>query len=142
MLPLLYSFFAHEDSLPRKSLMQLESILVIQKGSGEMSVFVVETYLVAPEKREKFKLLMRRLLEYKKENPKLFEEVRSLKLFSQMFGGIAGTYIEMWEFDGMADLEKCWKQEDQDEEFMKIHQEFLQLIDPTTFSMKIWNSVM
>lgn len=122
--------------------MQLENILVIEKGSGEMSVFVVETYLVAPEKREKFKLLMQRLLEYKKENPKLFEEVRSLKLFTQMFGGIAGTYIEMWEFDSMADLEKCWKREDKDEGFMKIHQQFLQLIDPTTFSMKIWTSVM
>ena len=142
MLPLSYSFFAHEDSLARKSLMHLENILVIQKGSGEMSIFVVETYLVASEKREKFKLLMQRLLEYKKENPKLFEEVRSLKLFAQMFGGIAGTYIEMWEFDSMADLEKCWKREDQDEGFLRIHQEFLQLIDPTEFSMKIWNAVM
>ena len=122
--------------------MQLENILVIQKGSGEMSVFVVETYLVAPEKRGKFKLLMQRLLEYKQENPKLFEEVRSWKLFAQIFGGIAGTYIEMWEFDSMADLEKCWKREDKDEGFMKIHQQFLQLIDPTTFSMKIWTSVM
>jgi hypothetical protein len=122
--------------------MQLKTILVIQKGSSEMSVFVVETYLVAPEKREKFKLLMQRLLEYKAENPKLFEEVRSFTLFTQMFGGIAGTYTEMWEFDRMADLEKCWKREDKDEGFMKIHQQFLQLIDPTTFSMKIWTSVM
>ena len=122
--------------------MQLENMLVMQKGSGEMSIFVVETYLVASEKREKFKLLMQRLLEYKKENPKLFEEVRSLKLFAQMFGGIAGSYIEMWEFDSMADLEKCWKREDKDAGFMRIHQEFLQLIDPTTFSMKIWNSIM
>lgn len=107
-----------------------------------MSVFVVETYAVTPEKRGKFKSLMQRLLEYKKQNPKLFEEVRSWKLFAQMFGGIAGTYIEMWEFDSMADLEKCWKREDKDEGFMRMHQEFLQLIDPTTFSMKIWNSIM
>ena len=133
---------AYEGSLPRKSLMQPENILVIQTGSSEMSVFVVETYLVAPDKREEFKLLMQRLLEYKQENPKLFGEVRSWKLFAQMFGGIAGTYIEMWEFDSMADLEKCWKREDQDEGFIKIHQEFLQLIDNTTFSMKIWNSIM
>ncbi|MDH4221316.1 MAG: hypothetical protein OEV19_01080 [Candidatus Bathyarchaeota archaeon] len=107
-----------------------------------MSVFVVETYAVAPEKREKFKSLMQRLLEYKKENPKLFKEVRSWKLFAQMFGGIAGTYIEMWEFDSMADLEKCWKRENKDERFMRIHQEFLQIIDPATFSMKMWSSVM
>lgn len=122
--------------------MQLENISVIQKGSDRMSVFVVETYLVAPEKRGKFRSLIQRLLQYRKENPKLFEEVRSWKLFAQMFGGIAGMYIEMWEFDSMAGLEKCWKREDKDEGFMKIHQEFLQLIDPTTFSMKIWKSIM
>jgi len=72
----------------------------------------------------------------------LFEEVKSLKLFAQMFGDITGTYIEMWEFDSMADLEKCWGREDKDEGFMKIHKQFLQLIDPTAFSMKIWNAVM
>jgi hypothetical protein len=122
--------------------MQLENILVLQKESSEMSVFVVETYLVLPEKREKFKSLMQRLLQYKEENPKLFEEVRSLKLFTQVFGGIAGTNIELWEFDSMTDIEKCWKREDKDEGFMKIHQQFLQLIDPTTFSMRIWNSIL
>jgi len=105
-----------------------------------MSVFVVETYVVPPEKREKFKLLMQRLFEYEKENTKLFKEVRSLKLFTQVFGGITGEYIEMWEFESMTDLEKCWERENRDEKFMNIHKEFLQLIDPTTFSMKMWSS--
>ena len=107
-----------------------------------MSVFVVETYVVAPEKREKFESLMQRLFSYKNENAKLFKEVRSFKLFTQVFGGIAGTYIEMWEFGSMADLEKCWERENRDKRFMRIHQEFLQLIEPATFSMKMWNSVM
>jgi hypothetical protein len=107
-----------------------------------MSVFVVEKYVVPPEKREKFKSLMQRLFEYRKENTKLFKEVRSLKIFTQVFGGIAGTYIEMWEFESMADLEKCWERENRDERFMRIHQEFLQLIDPVTFSMKMLSSVI
>ena len=105
-----------------------------------MSIFVVETCMVKPERREQFKYLMQRVLKYKEENPKLFKEVKSWKLFRQMFGGIAGAYVSMWEFENLADLEKCWAKED--EGFMKMHQEFLQLIDPATFSMKIWNSVI
>ena len=107
-----------------------------------MSVFVVETYVVKPEKREEFMSLWQRVLEYKEEKPELFGEVKSLNLFTQMFGGVAGAYIEMWEFDNMADLEKCWAREHKDEGFMKIHQEFILLIDPATFSMKVWKSIM
>lgn len=106
-----------------------------------MSVFVVETYVVKPENREKFKQMWKSLLEYMKEEPELFKEVKSLKLFTQMFGGLAGAYIEMWEFDNMADLEKCWKREGKDEGFTKLHQEFILLIDSTTFSMNVWNAV-
>jgi len=107
-----------------------------------MSIFVVETCMVKPEKREQFKHLMQRVLKYKEENPKLFKEVKSWKLFKQMFGGIAGQYVSMWEFDNLADLEKCWANEENDEGFMKMHQELLQLIEPATFSMEMWTSVM
>jgi len=117
-------------------------MLVQRKEDEKMSVFVVETYLVKPEGQEEFKSLIQRLLEYKEENPRLFKEVKSFKLFHQMFGGLAGAYIEMWEFDSIADLEKCWTRENKDEGFMKIHKDFLRLIDPATFSMKIWTSVM
>lgn len=86
--------------------------------------------------------MIRRLLKYKKEHSEVFREVKSFKLFHQMFGGLAGAYIEMWEFDDLTELEKCWKKESKDEGFMKIHQDFTLLIDPTTFSMKAWNSVV
>jgi len=107
-----------------------------------MSIFVVETSMVKPEKQEQFKSLMQRVLKYKEENPELFKEVKSWKLFRQKFGGIAGAYVSMWEFDNLADLEKCWAREDKDEGFTKLHQEVLQLIDSATFSMKIWSSVL
>lgn len=107
-----------------------------------MSVFVVETCMIKPEKRETFKSLMQRVHNYKEENPELFKEVKSWKLFRQMFGGIAGAYVSMWEFANLADLEKCWAKEEKDQRFMKMHQELLQLIDPATFSMKIWTSAM
>ena len=107
-----------------------------------MSIFVVETCMVKPEKREEFRLLMQRVLKYKEGNPELFKEVKSWKLFRQMFGGIAGAYVSMWEFENLADLEKCWAKEEKDKSFQKMHQELLQLIYPATFSMKIWTSAM
>jgi len=107
-----------------------------------MSVFVVETCMVKPEKQERFRSLMQRVVKYKGENPELFKEVKSWKLFRKMFGGIAGAYVSMWEFENMADLEKCWAKEEKDERFTELHRELLQLIDPTTFSMRLWNSVM
>jgi len=117
-------------------------MLLQRREDEKMSVFVIETYLVKPERQEEFKALIQRLLEYKKENPQLFKEVKSFRLFRQTFGGLAGAYIEMWEFNNMAELEKCWTRENKDEGFMRIHEGFLRLIDPTTFSMKMWTSVM
>jgi len=113
-----------------------------EKVGEKMSIFVVETCLVKSEKREEFKLLMQRVRKYKEENPELFKEVKSWKLYRQMFGGIAGVYVSMWEFKNLADLEKCWAKEEKDESFRKMHQELLKLIDPATFSMKIWASAM
>ncbi len=98
--------------------------------------------MVKPEKREESKRLMQRVLRYKEENPELFKEVKSWRLFRQMFGGIAGAYVSMWEFENLIDLEKCWAKEEKDESFQKMHQELLKLIDPATFLMKIWASAM
>jgi len=119
------------------------SVCDVRSEEGKnMSIFVVETCMVKPKKREEFKLLMRRVLKYKEENHELFKEVKSWRLFRQMFGGIAGAYVSMWEFESLADLEKCWAKEEKDEEFQKMHRELLKLITPTTFSIRIWSSAM
>ena len=111
-----------------------------------MSIFIVQTYLVKPEKQEEFMSLVRRFLKYKEENPEMFKEVKSLKLFAQMFGGISGRYIEAREFDNLAAAEKyrtrILKDEQAREEIKKIHQEFTRLIEPATHSSNVWNSVM
>ncbi|UCC33733.1 MAG: hypothetical protein JSW53_01650 [Candidatus Bathyarchaeota archaeon] len=98
--------------------------------------------MVKPERRAEFKDLMQRVRKYKEENPELFREVKSWRLFRQMFGGAAGAYVSMWEFESFVDLERCWAKEEKDEAFQKMHQELLQLIYPTTFTMKIWASAM
>ena len=66
-------------------------MLLYRKGDAKMGVFMVEEYLVKPNKQGENKTLMQRLLAYKKENPKLFKELKSFRLFHQMFGGLVGA---------------------------------------------------
>jgi len=112
-------------------------------GGGEgMTVFMVETYVVKPEKQGELVSLLQRIAEYKKANPEKFKEMKSKKIFSQLFGGISGRYIEMIEFDNMADAEKYMTREEKDEGFMKLYHEAMLHIVPATYSMNVWKSVM
>ena len=108
----------------------------------EVTIFVVETCVIKTERMKEFRLLMQRVSEYKEKNPELFREVKSWRLFRQMFGGTSGAYTSMWEFENLTHLEKCWAKEEKDKSFQKMHQELLQLIEPATFNMEIWSSAM
>ena len=107
-----------------------------------MGVFIVDTHVVKPEKQEQYASLMRRVRKYMKENPETFKEVKSLKVFAQMFGGIAGGYVQLWEYDNMADIEKSLTKMFKDKGFIEIEQEGNRLIEPTTHSWNVWNSVL
>jgi len=107
-----------------------------------MTVFVVETYVVKPEKQAEFVSLLQKILQYKKENPETFKEMKSKKIFSQMFGGFSGGHIEMNEFENMADAEKYMARIFKDEGFMKLYQEAKLLVVPATYSLNVWNPVM
>ena len=106
-----------------------------------MTVFVVERYVVKPGKQGELMLLLQRMREYKKENPEQFKEMKSKRVFSQMFGGISGGYIELNEFNSMADAEKYMTRMFKDEGFMKLYQEAIQLIVPATYSLNVWKAV-
>lgn len=106
-----------------------------------MTVFVVETYVMKPEKQGGFKSLLQRFLGYMKENPALFKEMKSWKLFTQTFGGIFGAYVELIEFDSLAEREKCYTRLLKDKEFSRMYQEFMTHIDTATFSMSVWEPV-
>jgi len=103
-----------------------------------MTVFVVETYVVKQEKQAEFKSLLKRWLKFMKENPTLLKEMKSWKLFTQTFGSISGAYVEMVEYDSLAEYEKCQSRLLKDKEFMKLYQEAIALIDTTTFSKSTW----
>ena len=106
-----------------------------------MSVFVVDMHVVKPEKQEEYTSLMKRVRKYMKENPETFRGLKSWKIFAQMFGGIAGGHVQLWEYKNMADIEKSLTMMFRDKRFMEIKREFDRLIEPTTHSWNVWNSV-
>lgn len=107
-----------------------------------MAVFRVETYVVKPEKQEQFMQLGDRFLKYLKENPETFKEVKSVKLFSHMFGGTYGAYVEMWEYDSLTEYAESWAKLESDKGFRKLVQDLMPLIDPATLSINVWKAVM
>ena len=70
----------------------------------------------------------------------MLKELKLLKLYTQTFGGISGAQIELLEFDSLAGYENLMARVMKDEEMKKIHVEFMLLIDPTTYSMEVWNA--
>jgi len=107
-----------------------------------MGVVMVNTWVIKPEKQAEFKQMWKRYLKYVKENPEKFKELKSIKLFTQTFGGIYGAYVELVEYENLADYEKLIVRILKDEGFMKIFQELMLLMEPGTFSLNVWNSVM
>jgi len=106
-----------------------------------MAIFYVETYMVKPEKQSEFMPLWKKFLKYAKDNPKMFK-FKSGKIFTQMFGGVYGTYVSIIEYGSLADLEKEMKAGEKDERLLKLMQEFMLLIVPGTYTANIWNFVM
>jgi len=107
-----------------------------------MGVFIVDTHVVKPEKQAEYTSLMQKVREYMKENPETFKEVKSWKVFAQMFGGIAGGHVQLREFNNMADIEKSLTKMFKDKGFTEIKQEFNRLIEPATHSWNVWNAVI
>jgi len=108
-----------------------------------MGILIIQTYVVRPEKQEEYLSLLKRFRKYMKENPEEFKELKSWKVFAQMFGGESwGGYGELLEFDSLADFEKSVRKAKKNEEHMKIHQGFMQVMVPASFSMNVWNTIM
>jgi len=107
-----------------------------------MSVYIVETYVVRPEKLDKFTPELNKFLRFKEKNPKLFQGLKSWKLFKQEYGGTTHMYIEMWEYASLADMDRINKKIFAHEKMKKIAQGFHHLIESTSFSTSIWYSVV
>ena len=106
-----------------------------------MSVFLVSTYIVKPEKQEEYKATYRKWIEYKKENPEEFKELKSWRIFTQTFGDIYGKHMEIYEFDSMADYERFVMKLSENKELSEIFKNQMLCFVPDTVSNSIWNPV-
>jgi len=106
-----------------------------------MTIVVAETFVVKPEKQAEFNKLWQRYLKYLKDNPKLVKEMKWTKSFAQMFGGTYGTHVELTEYKSLADYEKMFTRLMKDPGFIKIFQEAMLFLDPTTYTMNVWTTL-
>jgi hypothetical protein len=111
-----------------------------------MAVVSVSTYVIKYEKQAEFQALMKQFLKFKKANPKAFEGVKSFRLFQQEIGGVYGSYVEMWEFKSKEDMDKfnaeMMKDMMKNKEMKKIDTEFQKMVDHTTLTSSIWNTIV
>jgi hypothetical protein len=106
-----------------------------------MNNVYVSTYVVKYEKLTEFQALLKHFLKFKKANPKAFEGVKSFRLFQQEYGGVVGSYVEMWEFRSKEEMEKVITGLMKHKEMKEIDTEFNKIIDHTTLTASIWNTV-
>ena len=106
-----------------------------------MNIVSVSTYVIKYEKQTEFQALIKQFLKFKKANPKAFEGVKSFRLFQQEYGGVVGSYVEMWEFKSKEEMEKFNARMMKNKEMKKIDAEFQKIVDHTTLAASIWNTV-
>jgi hypothetical protein len=107
-----------------------------------MTIWVVETYVVKPDKLGEFTTVIKNFKAFMKRRPDLFKETKSYKVFNHMLGGTWGGGVWMTEMESLADLEKGLKKQMEDKEFMtEVYAKFMTLIVPGTYSVNIWTPV-
>ena len=106
-----------------------------------MNTVYVSTYIVKYEKQTEFQALMKRFLKFRKANPRIFEGVKSFRLFQQEYGGVVGSYVEMWEFKSKEEMEKFLTGYMKHKELKEIDAEFQKMVDHTTLTASTWNTV-
>ncbi len=106
-----------------------------------MTIFLMRTYVVYPDKLKEHDVWGKRLVALMKEKPALFKEVRSLEVLSQKYGDSFGGFAAMWKYKSLVDLEKWGRRFKATKELSALKSDFLRLVVPETYSAKIWEQV-
>jgi len=106
-----------------------------------MSIVLTETYVVKAERQAEFTPLLNKFLKFKEEHAQLFDGLKSWKLYNQEIGQPSGLYIEMLEFESMAEMEEFVRRIFSDERMRTLHAEFHEIFEPATFCTSIWRPI-
>ena len=108
---------------------------------GNMSIFNVVTFVVRPEKQNKATQLLKELKEHFFNKKEVYKEIKSMNFFTQLYGGTYGTYVDLEEYDSFEACEEAQKTMEKDEVVMKIYQELIELLEPSTYSINVWKAL-
>ena len=106
-----------------------------------MTVFVVRTYTVKPDKLADHNMWGKKLIALMKKKPGLFGGVQSMRVLSHKYGGQVGGFTAMWKFDNMQEAEKWENGFTEIKEEVALRQEFMELLVPGSYRQEIWAPV-
>lgn len=106
-----------------------------------MSVFLVRTYTVKPDKLDAHNKWGKKLVAMIKRQPELFSGVKSMQVFRHKYGGAVGSFTALWRFDSLADLEAFEQGFREVKEKASLREEFVDLLVPGSYSQCVWETV-
>ena len=106
-----------------------------------MTVFLVRTYVVKPDKLNEHNDWGKKLVALMKKKPELFIGVKSMKVFNHKYGGCVGGFTAMWGFEKIANIKGWESRFSEIPEEMALRSEFLDLVVPGSYSACIWESI-
>ncbi len=106
-----------------------------------MTVFVVRTYTVKPDKLAEHNMWGKRLVALMKKKPALFDGVKGMRVLSHKYGGQVGGFTAMWKFSSLEDAEKWENGFTTVKEELVLRQEFLELVVPGSYRQEVWEPV-
>ncbi len=107
----------------------------------KMTVFLVRTYVVKPDKLSEHNVWGKKLVASMKKRSDLFRGVKSLRVLSHKYGGNVGGFTAMWKFDSLVEAEKWENSFVEVAEQPNLRSEFMALIVPGSYSESIWEPV-
>ena len=94
--------------------------------------------LVRYENRNEYLELLKERQEYLDK----IEEVKRVQIFQQTFGGVADTYVELWEMDKMESIDSFLTKAYGTEGFAELAAKIHGLIEPGSLERRIWTEVI
>jgi hypothetical protein len=105
---------------------------------------MIEKYVIKSDKIQEFSEYIKKYSQWlERSRPRLYKEVKSHRMLSQMFGDHYCMQMEIWEYESLSDLEKTWKRIQEDRELnTQVFPMFATYMVPGSHKIEIWNQVL
>ena len=105
-----------------------------------MTICIAVTFIVYAKNHDRAEELMTQLKQ-RFDGEERYSAVRSMRFYTQIYGGIYGTFMDLEEYDSFASCEETQKVMEDDSVVMGIYRELMSIIDPATYSINAWQAM-